>query len=150
MDLVDLSSHWMTSRDQLEGTSGPNLLLGLARWTILHPLVASKDRSSEEDSTYAQLHLAILETLAESKSTHSVPVKSVVLLVSRVDEALKIHEDQSDLGSNKELSLDRLGQFLHCLSATKGIQGKQTELCNCIKKILNDNRLLQMYLNRYQ
>ena len=47
--------------------SGPTLLLGLSRWTILYPLITAKDKSSKDDATYAQLHLSILETLADSK-----------------------------------------------------------------------------------
>ena len=43
------------------------MLLGLSRWTILYPLITAKDKSSKDDATYAQLHLSILETLADSK-----------------------------------------------------------------------------------
>ena len=76
---------------------------------------------------------------------------SIVLLVGRIEETLKNYEyTQCDLGSNQELALDRLGQFLHCLSATGSIHGKLYEVFNSVKRIQQKNRLLQMYLNRGQ
>merc|ERR1711944_385712 len=97
-------------------SAGSNLILGLVRWTILHPLVKSK-REAREDSIYALLHLSILQTLADLKEM-TVPVsnKTVLLLIGKVHEAIKSSAGhQCDLGSSQELALDRLGQFLHCL-----------------------------------
>ena len=55
-------------------------------------------------------------------------------LVGKVEEALRSYETQCDLGSNKELALDRLGQFLHCLTATGGIHGKLFEIFNSVRE----------------
>ena len=140
----------MKAKEEMSGILGPGLLLGLVRWTVLHPFTPSKGKSSGEDATYAHLHLAILEALAENQKSFTIPNKSIVLFLARIDEALKKASPQCDLGSSRELALDRLGQFLHCLSATGCVQGKQNEVCNTIKKSFADNRLLQMYLNRYQ
>jgi len=148
--LVEIITHWMESRDQLMNILGSALLVGLARWTILYPLTGAKNRSSKDDATYAQLHLSILETLADSKKGYSVPSKTLVLLVGKVEETLRKYDAQCDLGSNKELALDRLGQFLHCLTATGGIHGKVSEIFSSVKRIQESNRLLQMYVNRGQ
>jgi len=153
--LVEICSQWMESKEEISCVLGPSLLLGLVRWTILHPLTEHKGKSASEDTTFAQLHLSILEALAETqkimnpqKKFPAVTNKSVVLLISRVEERLKSYDSQCDLGSNKELSLDRLGQFVHCLTATGGIQGKLNEVMSSVKRIMNDNRLLQMYISR--
>ena len=74
--------------------------------------------------------------------------KAISLLIGRVEETLKTCDKQCDLGSSKELALDRLGQFLHCITAIQGIQGKLTEVFNSVKRIQGNNRLLQMYINR--
>ena len=74
----------------------------------------------------------------------------LVLLVGKVEETLRKYDAQCDLGSNKELALDRLGQFLHCLTATGGIHGKVSEIFSSVKRIQESNRLLQMYVNRGQ
>ena len=79
---------------------------------------------------------------------YSLSNKAVVLLIGKVEETLKGYDAQCDLGSSKELALDRLGQFLHCLTATGGIQGKLSEIFNSVKRIQDSNRLLQMYINR--
>ena len=155
--LVEIITHWMEAKEELKSISGSTLLLGLSRWTILYPLIVgkiNKNKSVIQDdhnaATYAQLHLSILETLADSKKDYSITSKSIVLLVGRVEETLKTYETQCDLGSNQELALDRLGQFLHCLSATGSIHGKLYEVFNSVKRIQHKNRLLQMYLSRSQ
>ena len=79
---------------------------------------------------------------------YSLSNKAVVLLIGKVEETLKGYDAQCDLGSSKELALDRLGQFLHCLTATGGIQGKLSEIFNSVRRIQDSNRLLQMYINR--
>ncbi len=142
-NLVEIINDWMLSKDQFYGVIGSSLLLGLARWTILHPLT---DKTGRQDSTIAVLHLAILEILAESKIKFAVPSKSVVLLVSKVEQCLNNDHDES----SQELALDRLGQFLHCLSATTNVHGKVNEVCASMKRLVQQSRILQMYLNMYQ
>ena len=128
--------------------SGSALLLGLASWTILHPLLSKTDQM--ENTLYAQLHLAILETIAEVvPKTIIMTNKSLVMLINRVEEFEKNYH-ACDLGSGKELSLDRLGQFLHCCTASGFVQGKLNEVCSSLKRICNGNMLLKMYLDKYQ
>ena len=150
LSLVEVCSQWMNSRSPLISSAGPNLLLGLIRWTILHPLIQNK-REAREDSVYALLHLSILQTLADLKEMAApVSSKTVVLLIVRVHETLKSSSGlQCDLGSSRELALDRLGQFLHCLTSVGGIHGKLNEVHTSVKKLEavgGNNRLLQMYL----
>lgn len=152
LQIVEIFSQWMESRGQLMAISGSALLLGLARWTILHPLVVPKLVDPHEDAVYAQLHLHLLETLADSNKDlklNTVQNKAVVLLIGKVDSTLKGLDVQCDLGSRKELALDRLGQLLHCLTAVNCIQGKLTEICSCLRKMNVQNRLLDMYINRH-
>ena len=66
--------------------SGPTLLLGLSRWTILYPLITAKDKSSKDDATYAQLHLSILETLADSKKgvfSHDIFIEIISVVLEK-------------------------------------------------------------------
>ena len=70
--------------------SGPTLLLGLSRWTILYPLITAKDKSSKDDATYAQLHLSILETLADSKKgvfSHDIFLETTSVFFRKNKEA---------------------------------------------------------------
>ena len=83
--LVEIITHWMEeAKDELKKISGSTLLLGLSRWTILYPLIVgkiNKNKSVIQDdhnaATYAQLHLSILETLADSKKDYSITSKSI-------------------------------------------------------------------------
>ena len=78
----------MDSRSQLIEISGPNLLIGLSRWTILHPLINKKCQNPQEESQYAQLHLSILETVADLKKPMFVPNKTMILLISKLEDTL--------------------------------------------------------------
>jgi hypothetical protein len=132
----------------------------LARWTILHPLKMTKATSENMNSIYTQLHLSILETLADykesnnlsttttTKKSSTIPAKSLVLLIGKVEEALKVGDDtKADL--DRDLALDRLGQFLHCLTSVGCTQGKLNEVCSSLKTISGSNRILLMYLETY-
>ena len=72
--------------------SGPTLLLGLSRWTILYPLITAKDKSSKDDATYAQLHLSILETLADSKKgvfSHDIFLEIIIFFFRKKQGGLE-------------------------------------------------------------
>ena len=147
--IIEICNEWMESRSQLMPISGPNLLLGLARWTILHPVIR-KVQGTNEEMQYAQLHLAILETIADMKSPIMVSNKYLIALISKLEEVIGKSGPQCDLGSQQELALDRLGQILHCLTSTKCVQGnKITYICQSLKKLKTQNKMLQMYLQRY-
>ena len=77
----------MDSRSQLMEISGPSLLIGLSRWTILHPLI-NKCQNPQEESQYAQLHLSILETVADLKKPMFVPNKAMISLISKLEDTL--------------------------------------------------------------
>ena len=77
----------MDSRNELMDISGPDLLIGLTRWTILHPLI-SKVQNTNEETQYAQLHLSILETVADLKKPMNVPNKSLLSLIGKLIEIL--------------------------------------------------------------
>ena len=134
---------------RVSGSAGSALLLGLVRWTILHPIVTKVN--SNGTALMAKLHLSVLEAMAEiPPKSMTISNKSLILLLGRVDETLKQY-NACDLGSGKELCLDRLGQFLHCCTACGFVQGKLAEVVSSIKKIhQGNNRLLEMYVSKYQ
>ena len=133
---------------RVSGSAGSALLLGLSRWTILHPIVTKVNSSGT--ALIAKLHLAVLEAMSEMPpKSMTISNKSLVLLLGRVDETLKQY-NACDLGSGKELCLDRLGQFLHCSTACGFVQGKLTEVVSATKKIHQGNRILEMYVSKYQ
>ena len=98
----------------------------------------------------AKLHLSVLEAMAElPQKSIIITTKSLVLLLNFVDETLKQYT-ACDLGSGKELALDRLGQFLQCSTARGFVHGKLNEVVSVIKRIHGGNRLLEMYVCKYQ
>ena len=126
-------------------------LIGLAKLAILGPLFKSKFG----DDHYAKLHLFVLESLAEVTDyqtdllkTDLIPTTKLVLLVEAVASRLT----KSNSGSETELCLDRLGQFLNCVVTSKLVHGKLNETCMVIKKITefkcSGNRLLKVFLQR--
>ena len=126
-------------------------LIGLAKLVILGPMFKSK----LGDDHYAKLHLFVLESLAEVTDyqtdllkTDLIPATKLVLLV----EAVAFRLSKSNSGSEIELCLDRLGQFLNCVVASKLVHGKLTETCMAITKIpdfkCSGNRLLKVFLQR--
>ena len=58
-------------------------------------------------------------------------------------------ELKCDLGSQQELAMDRLGQVLHCFTSMNCLQSKPNDICQSLKKLKPQNRLIQMYLQRY-
>lgn len=146
--LIEICNQWMDSRSQLMEISGPSLLIGLSRWTILHPLI-NKCQNPQEESQYAQLHLSILETVADLKKPMFVPNKAMISLISKLEDTLNRTELKCDLGSQQELAMDRLGQVLHCFTSMNCLQSKPNDICQSLKKLKPQNRLIQMYLQRY-
>ncbi len=115
-------------------------LLGLVRWTVI----------GDED-IHCRLHLCLLQCLCEARKTRAtlrpdiVPVKKVTLLIQKVEAALD-DIDGTEEASRRQECLDRLGQFLHAVTAAKLLSGGKTaEIISCLKR-LPANRLIQAFV----
>ncbi len=150
IELVQIAKHWMESRINILPLGGVPLMFSLANWTIMQPLLSPKTsiENQAEDKVYSHLHLYILEGLSDvkdRKNKEAVSSKRMVQLISKVGDTIK----NGDLGKDKtDLSLERLGQFVHCITAVKGVQGSNSEICSTLKKLpsASDSRIIQMFL----
>ena len=130
-------------------------LMSLARWAILHTIIEYSGKCNYRDD-YARLHSGILECLNDVLERRPLiradvlSTKKLVLLVSGIQLALDNYETEAsfDLSAQQEC-LDRLGQFLHCVTAAKCVYGKLSEVVSSIKN-LPKNRLLTLYIQRYK
>ena len=113
----------MQSFDKFDDISS---VLGLSKWTTLGN---------------SELHLSLLEYLNASSSNEQIPVKRITSLIQHVENAIKNEEDSIV----KQNALDRLGQFLHGISAKGQIVGKTLEIIDVLSK-LPGNRLIGMYV----
>ena len=115
--------------------------MGVASWGILG-----------DSPVHAMIHLRVLQCLREASEnreilrTEIVPVKRISLLIQHVEAAI----DDLEMGSEKlQECLDRLGQFLHAVTAAKclsGTSGKASaEVISCLKR-LPANRLIEAFV----
>lgn len=129
-------------------------LIGLSKWSILGP-VLSETNEKPCQNAYTKLHLILLECLAEAcdqKSlllkTDLIPVVKLVSLVNCVQAGIANETSVADT----DHCLDRLGQFLLCLLASKLVYGKMIEVTTSISRIpvykSRGNRLLKMFIQR--
>ena len=132
-------------------------LMGLARWAILYPISPyDENRSAYYHEEYARLHAGILECLndvVERRSLVRIEVlsaKKLAILVCGIQIAVDNYKNQPYFNASAQQEcLDRLGQFLHCLTAAKCIYGKLAEVVSNLKN-LPKNRLIILYMQRYK
>ena len=128
---------------------GLSPLVGLAKWSILGP--ASKTKYSEDYC--AKLHLFTLECLAETPDHRSQLLKSDLIPANKIVslvEAVAVESSKSD--ADTDLCLDRLGQFLNCLLASKLVPGRFNEIVSAVSKSpafkKSGNRMLKIFVQR--
>lgn len=126
-------------------------LVGLAKWSILHPLVSSKlGLGKKQREGYALLHVSLLECLSEvERHRHlirndALPSKAVSRLITQVQTQMTTVKNNDPEAVNE--SLDRLGQFICCLMATDMLHGKKDEIFISLKQLPARNSLIDMLI----
>ena len=139
------------------GTTASTPLIALAKWAIIHPLIAKASASNEmEHDLFAKLHVGILECLADVKQKRSsvrgevVNAKKVNILVNEVRVILDNYMEGWAVGGVEDAAtqetLDRLGQFLSCLVAAKCVHGRMDEVIDGLKT-LPQNAMISILLS---
>ena len=139
------------------GQSNTNPLLGLARWTVLYPLVASRLGLPKEDvAFYSQLHVGILECLSDVARHRQlirndvVSAKRLGQLVSKVGEEISLLQKEWAASENViEESLDRLGQFVSCVMAINLVTGERDEIFKNLKGLKTKNQMIGILMDTY-
>jgi hypothetical protein len=129
-------------------------LIGLAKWSILGPLLNDSDEKIGSNH-FTKIHLFLLECLAEVCDQKNLLLKTDLITASKLVSLVDLVQAglaKSGSESVSEECLDRLGQFLNCLLSAKLIHGKLTETCASIVKIpaykANGNRLVRIFIQR--
>ncbi len=126
----------------------------MAKWGILGPIL-TVDNEKEDGQICQKLHCMVLECMAEASDhkgsilkTDLVPTSRLVGLVECVQNA--IEKKPGELVVQE--CLDRLGQFLLSIQATKLFQGKISEVASSTKQVpfykANGHRLLKIFIQK--
>jgi len=117
-------------------------LIGLAKWTCLHPILVKVQgaQSMVDHDAIARLHVGILECISDAHQKRRllrgeiISSKKVVELITEVRVTLDNYgeSDSKECPATQEC-LDRLGQFLNCLFTAKCVYGRVEEVLTGIK-----------------
>jgi hypothetical protein len=129
-------------------------LVGLAKWGILGPAI-SEELEKENGEKYQKLHCVVLECIAEASDQKVLLAKSDLFPIAKLVGLLECVQNGLEKTSRELMiqeCLDRLGQFLLALQATKLFQGKIYEVASAIQKLpvykTNGNRILKMFVQK--